>query len=47
MAMKTAKNKPRNKIAANYKAAQKEHKAGKLKFSSSVQELKKIVLTVV
>jgi hypothetical protein len=30
----------RSEIADNYKAAQKEQKAGKLKFSSSVGELK-------
>jgi hypothetical protein len=31
----------REEIASNYKAAQKEHKSGKLKFSSSVSALKK------
>ncbi len=33
----------RQEIADNYKAAQKEHKAGKLKFSSSVKDLKKML----
>lgn len=33
----------RDEIAVNYKNAQAEHKAGKLKFSSSVKELKKML----
>lgn len=33
----------REEIADNYKAAQKANKAGKLKFSSSVKELKKML----
>lgn len=33
----------REEIAANYKAAQKEERSGKLKFSSSVQGLKKML----
>ena len=33
----------RDEIASNYKSAQAEHKAGKLKFSSSMQELKKML----
>ncbi len=33
----------RQEIADNYKTAQKEQKTGKLKFSSSVSELKKML----
>ncbi len=33
----------RNEIAHNYKAAQKEQKSNKLKFASSIQELKKML----
>ena len=33
----------RQEIADNYKAAQTEQKPGKLKFSSSIQELKKML----
>lgn len=33
----------RDEIALNYKKAQAEHKAGKLKFAASVKELKKIL----
>jgi F0F1-type ATP synthase membrane subunit b/b' len=33
----------RQEIADNYKAAQKAQKAGKLKFSSTTQELKKML----
>ena len=33
----------RNEIADSYKAAQKEQKAGKLTFSSSIQDLKKML----
>ncbi len=33
----------RDEIALNYKNAQAEHKEGKLKFSSSVKELKKML----
>jgi hypothetical protein len=33
----------RKEIADNYKAAQTEHKSGKLKFSSSIKELKKML----
>ncbi len=31
----------RSELSGNYKAAQKEQKAGKLKFSSSIEDLKK------
>jgi hypothetical protein len=33
----------RNEIANNYKKAQVEHKAGKLKFSSKILDLKKML----
>ncbi|HEU5053186.1 MAG TPA: hypothetical protein VFT78_08740 [Hanamia sp.] len=33
----------REEIALNYKKAQAEHKAGKLKFSSSIKDLKKML----
>lgn len=33
----------REEIALNYKKAQAEYKAGKLKFSSSIKELKKML----
>lgn len=33
----------RSEIERNYKSTQKEHKAGKLKFSSSVQDIKKML----
>jgi len=33
----------RNEIANNYKKAQDEHKSGKLKFSSKISELKKML----
>jgi hypothetical protein len=33
----------RNEIANNYKEAQQEHKSGKLKFSSKIKELKKML----
>lgn len=33
----------RKEIALNYKNAQAEHKAGKLKFSSSIKDLKKML----
>ena len=33
----------RDEIALNYKSAQAEHKAGKLKFASSINELKKML----
>ncbi len=33
----------REEIAANFKAAQTEHKKGKLKFSSSIKDLKKMM----
>ena len=33
----------RDEIALNYKIAQAEHKAGRLKFSSSIKELKKML----
>lgn len=33
----------RNEIALNYKISQEEHKSGKLKFSSKINELKKML----
>jgi hypothetical protein len=33
----------RNEIAANYKKSQEENKSGKLKFSSKISELKKML----
>ena len=33
----------RNEIALHYKKSAEEHKAGKLKFSSDIQELKKMI----
>jgi hypothetical protein len=33
----------RNEIANNYKQSQEEHKSGKLKFSSKISELKKML----
>ncbi|MEP6582898.1 MAG: hypothetical protein ABJA90_01475 [Ginsengibacter sp.] len=33
----------RDEVALNYKQAQEEYKAGKLKFSSSIKELKKML----
>ncbi|MEK7718760.1 MAG: hypothetical protein AAB347_04010 [Bacteroidota bacterium] len=33
----------RNEIATNHKKAQEEHKSGRLKFSSKVNELKKML----
>lgn len=33
----------RNEIAANYKKSQEEHKSGKLKFSSKISALKKML----
>ena len=33
----------RNEIATNYKTSQEEHKAGRLKFSSDLNELKKML----
>jgi hypothetical protein len=33
----------RNEIAANHKKTQTEHKSGKLKFSSNIKELKKML----
>ena len=33
----------RNEIANNYKKAQEEHKSGKLKFSSKIIDLKKML----
>jgi hypothetical protein len=33
----------RDEISLNYKKARAEHKAGKLKFSSSIKELKKML----
>ena len=33
----------RNEIANNYKQSQEEHKSGRLKFSSKISELKKML----